>query len=71
MSQGIGPVAQPYIRIEPVGHGASYSSAAIVFGFITMLLLSVMIGYFGRRFHRSWGKGAHGKQLLFETLDME
>jgi hypothetical protein len=69
--QGMGPVAQPFIQIEPVRQYTSYSSAAIVFGFITILLLLVMIGYFGRRLHRSWGMGAHGKQLIFETLDME
>ena len=66
-----GALAQRYIEIEHIGHQASYSTAAIVFGFITLILLAVMVLYFGKRFHRSWGRGAQGKQLLLQTLDLQ
>jgi len=69
-SHTLGPVAQPFVQIDSVDT-ASYSSGTIVFGCITILLLAIMTIYFGKRFHKSWGKGAHGKQLIFETLDME
>jgi hypothetical protein len=42
VSEGLGPVAQSYNQVEPVGHRVSYSTAAIDFGFITVLLLSIM-----------------------------
>ena len=70
VSSESGPVAQPYIQIEPVEQGSSYSTGAVAFGCISMVLLSLMIAIFGRRFHRAWGRGATGKQLLFETLDI-
>ena len=66
-----GPIAEPYIQPEPVGQSSSYSAAAVVFGCITMLLLSMMIAFLSRRFYRAWGRGAQGKQLLFETMDIE
>jgi len=66
-----GALAQRYIEIEHIGHHASYGTTAIVFGFITLILLSVMVLYFGRRFHKSWGRGAQGKQLLLQTLDLQ
>jgi len=65
-----GPVAQPYVKIEPTGDHTSYSSAAVFFGCVTFILLFIMTAFFGRRFYRAWGKGSHGKQLLIETLDM-
>jgi len=66
-----GTVAQEYLKIERIGHQENYGSTAIVFGFITLVLLSVMVVYFGRRFHRSWGRGAQGKQLVLQTLDLQ
>ena len=48
----------------------AYRSTAIVFGFLTALLLFLMCIYFGRRFYRAWVRGAHGKNLVFETFDL-
>ena len=48
----------------------AYRSTAIVFGFLTALLLFLMCIYFGRRFYRAWVRGAHGKNLVFEILDL-
>ena len=70
-SEETGPIAQPYIQIEHVGQTNSSCSGAVAFGCISMLLLIVMIAFFARRFKRAWGRGAHGKQLLFETMDFE
>eukprot|EP00092_Neocalanus_flemingeri_P022407 GFUD01024300.1.p1 GENE.GFUD01024300.1~~GFUD01024300.1.p1 ORF type:complete len:344 (+),score=84.11 GFUD01024300.1:87-1118(+) len=69
--QDTGPVAQAYIQTEHAGQASSYSAETIVLGCITMVLLSMMIAFFTRRFYRAWGRGAQGKQLLFETLDIE
>ena len=70
-SHNDGPIAQPYVHVEPVTQASNYSGGAIVFGCISMLLISMMILFFARRFHRAWGRGAKGKQLMFETLDVE
>jgi len=36
---------------------------------ILIILILAICAYFARRFHRSWGKGLHGKQLMKETFD--
>ena len=54
---------------DETSHQANYSTAAIVFGISTFVLLLVMIIIFGKRFRRSWERGAQGKQLLWQTLD--
>eukprot|EP00092_Neocalanus_flemingeri_P004424 GFUD01004759.1.p1 GENE.GFUD01004759.1~~GFUD01004759.1.p1 ORF type:complete len:337 (+),score=61.88 GFUD01004759.1:200-1210(+) len=71
MSDTTSPVAQPYTQIDPVEQATTSSAGAVVFGCISMLLLSMMIAFFARRFYRAWGRGSHGKQLLFETMDIE
>ena len=48
----------------------SDAQAAIVLGCLLLLLLAMMCIYFGRRGYRAWGRGAHGKNLLFETFDL-
>jgi len=50
---------------------SNYSTSATVFGCFTLVLLLVMTIVFGRRFRRSWSRGAKGKQLLWETLDLQ
>ena len=47
-----------------------YKSTAILFGVLTALLLVLMCIYFARRCYRAWVRGAHGKNLIFETLDL-
>ena len=47
-----------------------YKSTAILFIFLTALLLVLMCIYFARRCYRAWVRGAHGKNLIFETLDL-
>ena len=48
----------------------AYKSTAILFGFLTALLSVLMCIYFARRCYRAWVRGAHGKNLIFETLDL-
>ena len=46
------------------------AQAAIVIGCLLLLLLAMMCIYFFRRGYRAWGRGVHGKNLVFETFDL-
>jgi len=65
-----GVIAQPYIQAVPIPTEGTYNSTAVFFGCLTVLLLAMMCAYFGRRGYRAWGRGAHGKNLVFETFDL-
>jgi len=71
VSEDMGTKAKPLIQRDIIENESSYSSGAIGFGCLSMLLLSLMIGFFARRFKRAWDRGAHGKSLLFQTMDIE
>ena len=46
------------------------SAIIIVLATISLILFVALLAVFGRRFHRAWSKGAHGKQLLLESMDI-
>jgi len=48
--------------------GYRESSTVTILGVILFLLLLVMLVFFTNRFHKAWGRGAHGKQLISETF---
>lgn len=50
------------------GHSTREVASSTILGLILLFLLLAMAAFFTKRFHKAWGRGAHGKQLLAETF---
>lgn len=59
------------IKQERGMNQSRYRTTAFVFGFFTFFLMLVVIIFYGKRFFRYWLRGAHGKHLIWQTLDLE
>jgi len=47
-----------------------YYQSAVAFGVMAMILAILLILFLARRFRTAWGRGAQGKKLLIETLEL-
>ena len=57
---------QPFRSEEDPG----YYSSAVAFGVMTMILAVLLVLFLGRRFKTAWARGAQGKRLVTETLEL-
>ena len=48
--------------------GSDVSPVIIVLSFFCLLLLTVFVSIFGRKFYKAWSHGAHGRQLFRESF---
>ena len=48
--------------------GSDASPVIIVLSFLCIVLLTVFVSIFGRKFYKAWSHGAHGRQLFWESF---
>ena len=48
--------------------GSDASPVIIVLSFFCILLLTIFVSIFGRKFYKAWSHGAHGRQLFRESF---
>ena len=59
-------------QLSPPSGGRFYDGSLIIvlLSTLTFILFSILVLIFARKFHRAWSKGAHGKQLLLQSIDI-